>query len=289
MRETALIWAREVDSSLPVVLSESLSAADAAVMETFVVPRYLSLYADLMLEMRLVGEGARVAHLGCRTGYPDGLLFERIAGVSVVGVDSSPAALELARSKAAARGEAPLEYHEVYLFPTGLDEGTFSHVISLHPVGTGQDRLELFSEATRLLYEGGQALIAMPLRGSFQEVGDLLKEYALKHDQGEFGNAVEMAMATRPTIETISEEIEVAGLVDVDVEIRATTLPFDSGRAFFEDPIARLLIFPELCASIGVDELEEPLAYVRDAVDKYWSEGRFDLTLNLGCASARRY
>jgi SAM-dependent methyltransferase len=272
-----------------VVLSESLSAADAAVMETFVVPRYLSLYADLMLEMMLVGEGARVAHLGCRTGYPDHLLYERMAGVSVVGVDASPSALELARTKAAALGEAPLEYHEVYLFPTGLDTGTFSHVISLHPLGTMEDRLELFAEATRLLYEGGQALIAMPLRGSFQEIGDLLKEYALKYDQGEFGNAVEMAMATRPTIETISEELEAAGLVDVDVEVRATTLPFDSGRALFEDPISRLLVFPEIRSALGYDDVEGPLSYVRDAIDKYWSEGRFDLALNVGCASARRY
>jgi hypothetical protein len=27
---------------------------------------------------------------------------------------------------------------------------------------------------------------------------------------------------------------------------------------------------------------------VRDAIDNYWSEGTFELTVNVGCASGRR-
>ena len=95
-------------------------------------------------------------------------------------------------------------------------------------------------------------------------------------------------MSTRPTIETLSEELEDAGLDNVDVEIRATELTFDSGRAFIEDPVSRLLVIPELKASLEVDDLSKPLDYVRDAVDKYWSEGKFEVALNVGCASARK-
>jgi hypothetical protein len=39
---------------------------------------------------------------------------------------------------------------------------------------------------------------------------------------------------------------------------------------------------------LGSTDLDKPLSYVRDAIDKYWSEGKFELTLNVGCASARR-
>jgi SAM-dependent methyltransferase len=270
------------------MLSERLSAADAAVLETFVVPRYLSLFGELLLEMLLVGEGARVAHLGCRTGYPDNLVYERVPDVAIVGVDASHAALVLARNKASAFGEAAIEYHEVDMFPSSLDDESFSHAISLHPIGSHEDRRDLFAEASRILYEGGQALFALPLRGSFQELGDLLREFALKHDRGEFGNLVENAMAGRPTIETLSEELEDVGLSDVDVEVRATTLAFDSGRSFFEDPMTRLLVLPELRSSLGHADLDESLAYVREAIDKYWSEGKFELSVNVGCASARR-
>ena len=131
-------------------------------------------------------------------------------------------------------------------------------------------------------------MIALPLRGSFQEIADLFREYALKHDDSVFSKAVEAALLARPSIELISEELEQVGLADVDVEIRQTSLTFDSGRAFVEDPVSRLLILPEVKAWIGVDDVEGPLAYVRDAIDKYWSEGKLELSLNVGCASARK-
>ena len=49
----------------------------------------------------------------------------------------------------------------------------------------------------------------------------------------------------------------------------------------------RLLILPELRASLGVQDMSKPLEYVRDAVDRYWSESKLELSVNVGCASAR--
>jgi SAM-dependent methyltransferase len=268
--------------------SEKLSPADAAVMETFVVPRYLSFFGELALELLNAGEGARIAHLGCRTGDPDRQLFELSSGAPIVGVDASHAALELARNKAAALGGTAIDYQESESLPTELDAGSFSHVLCLHPAGGLESRRELYREMYRLLFTGGQALVALPLRGSFQEVGDLFREYALKNDDGDFGKIVEETMARRHTIETLSEEMEGEGFDDIDVEIRTTMLAFDSGRSFVEDPVCRLLVLPDVRASLDGAELEKPLVYVRDAIDKYWSEGKFELTLNVGCASARR-
>jgi SAM-dependent methyltransferase len=270
------------------VLSEKLSPADSAILETFVVPRYLSLFGDLVLEMMLVGETARVAHLGCRTGYPDLKLYERVDGVDIVGIDSSLPALELARNKAAVLGDVPIEYRVGERLPLELDEGIFTHVFAIHPISSPRDRALLFQEMSRLLCEGGQALVALPLRGSFQEIADLFREYGLKHDDSDFSKAIEAALLGRPSIETLSEELENAGLDDIDVEIRQTQLSFDSGRAFVEDPVSRLLIIPEVRTWLAVNDLQKPLEYVRDAIDKYWSEGKLELSLNVGCASARK-
>ena len=269
-------------------LSEKLSPADAAILETFVVPRYLSLYGDLLLEMTLIGEGARILHIGCRTGYPDLKLYERSDGADIVGIDPSIPALELARNKAAALGDVRIEYRLAEHLPSEQEEGTFTNVITLHPTLGPTGRAELLQEMQRSLCSGGQALIAMPLRGSFQEIADLFREYALKNDDSEFSKSVENALLARPSIEDISEEFEQAGLEDIDVEIRQTQLPFDSGRAFVEDPISRLLILPEIRAWLAFDDIRKPLEYVRDAIDKYWSEGKLELSLNVGCASARK-
>jgi SAM-dependent methyltransferase len=272
-----------------VFASLPLSPEDAAVLETFVVPRYLSLFGELVLDMLLKGGGgARVAHLGCRVGYPDRQLVERIPGATVTGVDPSASAVELARNKNSLYSGSAVQYMSGSAFPTPLNSQAFSHVLCLHPIADAHGRAELFREMTRLMYPGGQALVALPLRGSFQEIGDLFREYALKVDDRELDRAVEDSMLERPSIESLANEMEEAGLDDVDVEIRQTTLGFPNGRSFVEDPASRLLIVPELQAQGRGYPLEKPLAYVRDAIDKYWSDGEFELTIHVGCASARQ-
>lgn len=268
--------------------TEKLSPADAAILETFVVPRYLSLFGELALNMLLLGESPRILHLGCRTGYPDLKIYEHSDGADIVGVDPSLPALELARNKAQVMGDVRIEYRPANEGSLDEDEGLYTHAMTLHPAVGSDQRLALLSDMERMLCSGGQALIALPLRGSFQEIADLFREYALKHDDSDFSKAVEAALLSRPSIEALSEELEQVGLSDVDVEIRQTSLVFDSGRAFVEDPVSRLLILPEVRAWIGVDDVAKPLSYVRDAIDKYWSEGKLELSLNVGCASARK-
>ena len=268
--------------------TDKLSPADAAILETFVVPRYLSLFGELALNMLVVGEAARILHLGCRTGYPDLKIYEHSDGADIVGVDPSLPALELARNKAQVMGDVHIEYRPASDGSLDDEEGLYTHALTLHPAVGADERLSILSEMERLLCSGGQALIALPLRGSFQEIADLFREYALKHDDSDFSKAIEAALLARPSIEALSEELEQVGLSDVDVEIRQTSLVFDSGRAFVEDPVSRLLILPEVRAWIGVDDVTKPLSYVRDAIDKYWSEGKLELSLNVGCASARK-
>jgi ubiquinone/menaquinone biosynthesis C-methylase UbiE len=267
--------------------SEPLTAAEAAVVETFVVPRYLERFARPVLEMLLPTDGARVAHLACRTGYPDREICQRVPNATVYGVDRSAAALELARHLAAAAA-VPAQYILSDMLPTTLPSAAFSHVISLHPCLADTERATLFAEMARLIYVGGQALVAVPLRGSFQEIGDIFREYALKHDDGDLGRSVDEAMASRPTLETLSNELEEVGLEDVDVEVHHETLAFENGRSLLEDPISRLLVIPELNRTLAGRDLRRPLDYLREAVDRYWSETQFELTVNIGSASARK-
>ncbi len=268
-------------------LSEKLSPADAAILETYVVPRYLARFGETVLEMLISGPEARILHVGCRTGYPDLKLVERVDSAEIIGLDSSLPALELARHKAAVWGDVNIEYRVVDSLPGELEPGIFTHAFSLHPIVTDAGRAELLSAMRWLLCSGGQALLALPLRGSFQEIIDLMREYAVKYGQAEFGKRLDAAWIERPTLETLTDELEAAGFDDVDVELRPFALPFEGGRALLEDAVTRLLILPEIRSWLGAEELRRPLEYVRDAVDKYWSEGKFELSVNVACASAR--
>jgi hypothetical protein len=131
-------------------------------------------------------------------------------------------------------------------------------------------------------------LLSMPMRGSFQEIIDLLREYSLKFDATEMGKATEVASLARPTVEGLTEELQLAGFDEVDVDLRPVSLAFQSGRDLMEDPILRLLVLPELTATLGVEDIDAPMQYVEQAINRYWSEEPFELTINVGCASGRR-
>ncbi len=265
-----------------------LGPAEAAIFETFVIPRYLSLFGDLALEMMVESDEAQLVHLQCRTGYPDRGIALKLPGVHIVGLDDSQAALELARAKAVTMPEMVSDYRQSDVLPTSLPASAFSHALTLHPLGNPDDRGRVLTECARLLAPHGQALIAMPLRGSFQELADLLREYGLKYDDHDVSSAVEQAVLVRPTLEMFGAEMEEHGFDFVDVILRPTTLSFQSGRDFFEDPISRLLILPEVRLNLDLPDVEKPFAYVRDAIDKYWSDSAFELTINVGCATGRR-
>ncbi len=273
----------------PAVGRVRLGPAEAAIFETFVIPRYLSHFGDLAMEMIAEGEEAQIVHLHCRTGYPNRGVALKLPGSAIVGTDTSTAALEIARVKAASTPEMLADYRLVEEgMATPLPSAAFSHALTLHPLANPEDRAQLFAEMARLLAPNGQALISLPLRGSFQEVIDLIREFAVKVDDHAAALAAETASQMRPTVEMAGAELERAGFDFVDVTLRPVTLSFQSGRDFFEDPIARLLILPELRLDLGYPEADRAFAYVREAIDKYWSDGSFELTVNVACASGRR-
>jgi SAM-dependent methyltransferase len=255
--------------------------------------------------MLAAGRDARVCHVHCRTGYPDYALLERLPNAHVHGCDVSEHAIALARAKAAAlpkgRSGVELNYRVIDGLPLSFPEGAFSHAFTLHPLAAPSERKRLITELARIVAPHGQALLAMPLRGSFIEIADLLRECAIKHELVDLTNAVEAAVQLRPTDAGLSRELEEVGFEYVEVDVHTRKLRFEGGRGFFEDPITRLLLLPELCVNLALDRGSgkvlsrppvpsdgppvDPWAYVRDAIDKYWSDTTFELTVNVGVVS----
>lgn len=269
---------------------------ETAIFETFVVPRYLSFFGERVLHKLVLGRDPRVMHLNCGTGYPDRELIEKLPTAHVHGVDPSKHNVELARAKALAlvRDWAGIafDYRMLEKLPTTFPAGVFSHGFTLQAPSSPEARTEIMAELARLIAPRGQALLALPLRGSFFEIFDLLRECALKYERADLTTAIDAAALLRPTEEGVKKELEAVGFDHVDVDIRTRTLRFEGGRRFFEDPITRLLLLPELRADLGAAAAPragiDPFDYVRDAIDKYWSGATFELTVHVGVVQGRR-
>ncbi len=116
----------------------------------------------------------------------------------------------------------------------------------------------------------------------------MIRKSALRRDQPHFGEAVDAAASNRPNPETLSEQVEIAGFVEVDVGVELAGIAFEHGQDFLDDPIARLCVVPDVCSSLPTEAgIDDAMRYVSNAIARYWSEINFELTLNIGTVSAR--
>ena len=83
---------------------------------------------------------------------------------------------------------------------------------------------------------------------------------------------------------------EMVGVPLTSVEVQRLLAALDAGA--LGDPAAadNTLLRQKLTVLLQVEpEIVAPcLRYVHDAIAKYWSEGVFELIVNVGCASARK-
>src|SRR5262245_14942844 len=127
------------------MLGPLLSADEADTFETSVVPRYLAYFGSLAAEMLIPCEPAQIVHLGCRTGYPDAVIADKVPNGSLVGVDGSVPAIELAQAKASLHSEMHATYKHGDALPTSLPETAFTHAYTIHPICNADGRAQLLT------------------------------------------------------------------------------------------------------------------------------------------------
>lgn len=271
------------------ILGPVYEDADVEALANEVVPIYLSFFNALALERLILAPQAVVMTCGpLASSIVDGVC-DRLPSAIIQAYEPSQAAIRAAMERTSSL-PATVDFEVLTALPIKKTDSTFTHALLVHPLAGAAVSLQLMHEAFRLLVPAGQLLYALPLRGSYPEIADMLREYSLKHDNPKFAEAVEIASQSRPTPETLTEELERLGFIDVAVDVELMSVPFDTGRDFASHALFQLIVAPGLGALLGEPGgvLASALDYAKFAVSKYWSEGSFDLTVNIGCATARK-
>ncbi len=269
--------------------ADEIDYQSALAYETVVIPTYARVFGELLLRSVNVPARANMLDLSCRTGYPTIELLRMMGEGRLVAIDPDPSYLELARERADedVGRRLFLKQESVEALPFG--NAVFTNVIGNLVDRTTTDRGLLLSEASRVLVPGGQLVITMPLRGSFNEVLDLFREVALKHDLAGVSERVEQYAMSLPSREMWQTEIESRGFVDVSIEQTTFPLEFESGHQLFADPTTLVAAAPEWqWIASAVEAPTEVIYRVQDAVDVYFRGRVFDVTVVAGCASARQ-
>jgi SAM-dependent methyltransferase len=261
----------------------SETVVQAAVFDTLVVPTFAHTFGELLLDAVVVSDEARVAHVGCRTGYPDARILERLPNSHVIGRDASAAAIELARAKASAGGYQ--ERVDYSVDGEALPAGAFSHALTLLP---SHGALEsVLREHERLLAPAGQTLVGVLLRDSFESLFDLMYEFALRNDAEDFAAGIEGFVRGLPTESDLRRFATTLGFGYVEVSKRSRTLAFQKGRDVFESPSVRMFLLSEIERLAG-GLAGDVVSYVRQAFETYYGGRAFDVNFRAALLSARK-
>lgn len=270
------------------ILGPAYDEADVELLHADVLPKYLAFFNALAVERLLQAPRSALMACGPLASSIVDLASERLPHLTIRGFEPSDASVRKYVERK--NGSSPkVDFDVLSSLPFRTADASFTHAMAIHPVAAAPIRLELLKEVSRVLVPAGQLIVALPLRGSYPEIADMLREYALKHDSPRFGEAIEIAAQSRPTPETLTEDLEMLGFEDVQVDVELLSVPFDTGRDFAAHPLFRLIVAPELTSMMeSTEDVHNALEYAKSAIGMYWSEGQFDLTVNLGCASARK-
>jgi SAM-dependent methyltransferase len=260
------------------------------------LPAYAGRFATLLL--RTLEErgspprtGLRVLEVGCATGHLTRELVRRFPDAGrITVVEESRALLGRARLKLAAdRPRLPPVFELAAPDALPLGDGEADLAVSNLAVWQAADPLTAVGELARVLAPGGRAAVTLPLRGSWAEFVDLLREVLRESGRREGLGALERHERAFPDGDDAVAALEAAGLVDVALDVDRWELLFRSAREFFFAPLVELGPLPAWKrVTGGGDAMQDAFFFTKEAIDAYFKGRPFSVTVVGAAVTGRK-
>jgi len=261
---------------------------EAGLYDTVVVPRYSSLFAQMILREIPEGAHATVLDVGCGTGHPTFEVLRKLEpGGRVVAIDRDMALVELARRKALDLAGKRLFFKVGWAEDLEFGDGVFDIVVGNLVASQFEMPGDALAEMKRVLVPGGKLLLTRALDDTFEEILDTFREVSLRLDLPAVQQRAD-AVATRyPSAQAFANQVRAAGFESVEVEEDLFRLPFRSAREIFDDPLLRFVGLAEWRWVAGLDRAgTDVIEEVERSLDVYFAGGPLSLTVHAGLIKA---
>lgn len=239
---------------------------------------------------------AQVLEVGCRSGAVTTELARRFdAGSRIVALDASAALVDLARERVAREHAADGRNRRVH-FRVQADGDKLPFADELYDVVTAELALDArpelqatVSELARVAKPGADVALASLVRGSWQELLDLLDEVLQRRGRLDERAAFGAHVAALPDAEALAHRCEAAGLSDVAVDLERWELLFRSPRELLYAPVLEhgpLSRWKELVGKGA--ERQQTFIALAETLETYFAGRTLAVSLVAACVAGRK-
>ncbi len=254
-------------------------------MDAVVAPQYGARFAQGLLDALPQGERLQVLDVGCGTGQISFRLLERLGSSSrVIAVDHDAGLIALARQRGFGNIGRRLFFKTESPENLSFGEGVFDAVVAHLIYRDLEDRAAAMREMHRVLVPGGRLLLTTPLRGTYSEVFEMVRERAVAEADGTLIEALEELQSRDPSVAELEASVREAGFREVELEHTSFRLSYPNVEALFSDRLLETIAFPEWRSVLG----DEVLADVQRRLRIYFDQGALSLTVQAGRVVAHR-
>lgn len=260
----------------------------AEAYERYIVPGIFGPRTEPLVARVRPQPGERVLDVACGTGVVTRLVGPMVApGGSVVGLDVSPAMLDIARNIGPSEGSVPVEWTQASAIDMPLPDDDVDVVLCQQGLQFFPDRDRGVHEMHRVLRPGGRLALSVWRSLAHNEVPDAINEALLAR----LGVPAGAAPFTLGDADDLRRMLVDAGFTDVSIEEETLPATFESSKLYVDVIVeGGAAVIPAL-SEMTPEERAEARAQVHgdlsEAFRRFETDGVFRFPMSTHVAVAR--
>jgi ubiquinone/menaquinone biosynthesis C-methylase UbiE len=252
-------------------------------------PKWVEPFSRLLLAAAPLEPRAQVLDVMSAAGEVTLPILERLEPRGrVIALDPSSGLLALMRRKAGGQiGKRLFLRHERPEKLSFADE-VFDLVVSNAGVLELGDPNRSLVECVRVTKPGGALAMTLSLRGTFQELLDLLREVLERHDRDDALERLDDYIRSFPSDNEAIARFEGLGLRDVSLTRTTFPVEYASGRAFLDSALVAHRFLSSWTAVVGPESAPAFFSELASTIDTYFGLDPFEVTVQAACLVGRK-
>lgn len=256
--------------------------------ELFVATDWGERFAELVNEHVELPKKGNALYLGAGTGGHAIALQERAGdNLKLLCIDENEESLELGRAKAMVTKDGT-EFRKGRVDRLALADNSFNVVIGDGSLIHTERVPHMLGEMVRVAAPSATVALSLPTLSSFGEFFSIYWEALHNSGLTDQEAAVESLISTLPSIATVEEMAEQAGLDEVTSWTRIEEFDYESSEKFLNSPLIADFLMPIWLETLPADSYGEVVKEIARLINEERHEAEFALSVKATLVSGKK-